>query len=332
MNTSISDTIKKAIRISLCKSHIHHTLRIINKQKIVVLMYHNFHQPNSRDHINVSLDITIFERQIKYLKKYYNIISLQELVDYLNGKISIPKYSVVLTFDDGYMNNYTLAYPILKKYDVPVSIFLTADFINRDSWIWVNTLEYIISQTKIDSLKINIPNNGESYFRLLNRTDKSKAYKILKNLLKNLHPSELIKLLLQIQQDLKVKIDPQNAINYRMLDYSTIKKMSPQYVEFGSHTLTHPILTKLTRTESIHEIRDSKTALENKINKKIRFFCYPNGDYNNEIVEITSKYYDAALSTDSNFVDRKSNIFTLNRVAAKADFNHFMWSLVHPTT
>lgn len=328
----LSLSTKKTIRILLCKSYFHHILRKKFKHKVIIIMYHNFNESKNNAHKNVCLNINSFEKQIKYLKKYYNVISLEKLIDYIKSKQKIPNYSVVITFDDGYMNNYTLAYPLLKKYNVHASIFLTVNNIKNDTWLWVNKLEYIISTTEKTSIDINIPDTGTLHLNLQDTSKKKDAYHTLKELLKNLHPKELKRLLIQIQKKFEVEIDYKVIDNYKMLNFQVIKKMSPRLVDFGSHTLTHPILTKLTHAEYKNEIINSKTTLEKILNRKVKFFCYPNGNYNQEIIEIVSKHYTAAVSTEGDFINPHTNLFTLNRVSARADFDHFKWSLVHPTT
>ncbi|MBN2018003.1 MAG: polysaccharide deacetylase family protein [Candidatus Cloacimonetes bacterium] len=316
----------------MSKSGFNHILRKFYKNKIIIIMYHNFYDENHKKHTNVGLDISCFEKQLQYLRTYYNPISLHELVNYIQNEVPIPENAAVLTFDDGYMNNYTLAFPLLEKYQIPATIFMTMDFIYNSLWIWVNALEYIISKASIKHFSISIPDRGLVTFTIENEEEKAKVYKQLKEMLKEFHPSMIDNIISELKKNLNVKIGYNEVINYQMLDESTIKKMSSPLVDFGSHTLSHPILTRLNTEEVIHEIKDSKEILERILGEEVEYFCYPNGDYNEEIVAIVKEHYKAALSTDSGFVDKSSNIFLLPRIAAKADFDHFVWSLVHPET
>ena len=95
--------------------------------KVPVLMYHyvtpkiDNHEPKNKSII----DLDVFEQNMKYLyENGYRTVTLAQLEQYVNGEISLPEKSFVITFDDGYQNNYTLAYPILKKYHFHASLFV----------------------------------------------------------------------------------------------------------------------------------------------------------------------------------------------------------------
>ena len=91
---------------------------------IAIIMYH--HIGNKKDSYLLNrINTTVFERQMKYIQNTYNIISFKELINAFVEKISLPRNAAIITFDDGYKNNYSEAFPILKKYNIPATIFLT---------------------------------------------------------------------------------------------------------------------------------------------------------------------------------------------------------------
>jgi peptidoglycan/xylan/chitin deacetylase (PgdA/CDA1 family) len=95
-----------------------------------ILMYHHISDYLGQLPLNVTP--SLFEKQIKYLlSRNFKVISITQLVESLKGNSPLPPKSVVITFDDGYKNNYLHAYPILKKYNLPATIFLTTGFINK---------------------------------------------------------------------------------------------------------------------------------------------------------------------------------------------------------
>src|SRR3972149_7196864 len=95
--------------------------RVTGRQKIFILMYHRV-APKAPPFFESVIRPDIFERQIRFLKKHYNIASLEEIESaaFNDG----GKDMVVITFDDGYRDNYIHAFPVLKRYDVPASVFL----------------------------------------------------------------------------------------------------------------------------------------------------------------------------------------------------------------
>ena len=114
------------------------------KNKAVVLMYHKvldkeeISSSYSQNGIIVSKES--FETQIKYLKKNFNIISLNSTIQSLKNKTSLPSRSCLVTFDDGWKDNYQNAYPILKECQIPAVIFLSTDFIGSDQHFWQEKL------------------------------------------------------------------------------------------------------------------------------------------------------------------------------------------------
>ncbi|MFH1867924.1 MAG: polysaccharide deacetylase family protein [Candidatus Omnitrophota bacterium] len=98
---------------------------------VPVLMYHNIDENYRESKLSVSPES--FKRQMKFLKMFnYNIVSLNELTGLLKAKKPIPYKTVAITFDDGYKNNYTAAYPVMKKYNIPASIFVVVSKVGRE--------------------------------------------------------------------------------------------------------------------------------------------------------------------------------------------------------
>lgn len=242
------------------------------KSEIIILMFHQIEKNN-------------FEEQIKYLKKYYNLISMEDAVNMLNCEKRIIDNSVAITFDDGYKNSLIDAYPILKKYKVPATLFLISDLINENKLAWWDHAELFYgNQSKIQSMK-NIPNEKR------------------KNMLKTM--------ILQIK-DIPEK--------YKFLSKNELRKMS-DFFSYGSHTLNHPILTMTKKDEAKIEIMNSKKKLENLLNMKIKSFCYPNGDFNDEIKNIVKDAgYDNACSTEKGGNKQGCDLFELKRIGV--DITH----------
>ena len=206
-----------------------------NKKRLTILTYHSIN-----DEINPDETVTPeeFEKQLQYIKENYKVISLEDAVEYLRTDIKKISDSIVITFDDGYSDNYHNAYPLLKKHNFPATIFLISDLIN----------------------------------------DKGGKY----------------------------------------LSQSQIHEMMDNNISFGSHTISHRILTGLRNDEIIGEIRDSKDILESQLGNKINSFAYPVGtraDFDDETAEIVKEYkYTCACSNVYGMNDENSDIFALKRI------------------
>ena len=127
------------------------------RSQVKIIMYHRVGANNEIWSVD-AVDSSDFEKQIRYLIKTHKIISLEELTKILIEKKSLQKRTAVITFDDGYKDNYINAYPILKKYNIPATIFLTTGHINSDKFFWWDRLGYILLNTKLK--KINLEGFG----------------------------------------------------------------------------------------------------------------------------------------------------------------------------
>ena len=188
-----------------------------------------------------------FEQQIVHLVRNYDVIPLNKI-------FSKNKNAVVLTFDDGYKNNLKFAYPILQKYNLPATLFITYDFIDKNVFTWWDRLEY-------SGKKVNVKK------------------------LKSLHPNEIEKEVFNITS---LNKNSKKSSQYDFMNWNDIKKISDVF-EIGSHTLTHPILPTISLKEAQKEIFESKKEIEKRIGKKISSFAYPNGNYNRDLIKSVKK-------------------------------------------
>lgn len=125
-------------------------------QRIPVIMYHSIGVVDKRWHWNfLTCPHQVFEDQLKWLKKTgYTTLNFQEVYDYIIKGIPVPKKSVFLTFDDGYLDNYVFAYPLLKKYGMKGTIFVNPDFVDKKEGLR-ETIENVNSDEEISKLKKN---------------------------------------------------------------------------------------------------------------------------------------------------------------------------------
>jgi peptidoglycan/xylan/chitin deacetylase (PgdA/CDA1 family) len=125
-----------------------------NRQAVKVLAYHDI------------TDVDAFERQIRYLKKSYNIISIHDLEDYIYYQKPLPLYSVLITFDDGDMSMYTCGLPIFKKYDIPAVIFIITGLINTNIPFWWKLVQEYFTRRG----EPHLGRNGFPLFKRFQRT------------------------------------------------------------------------------------------------------------------------------------------------------------------
>ncbi len=213
--------------------------------KALVICYHCI-KDEAWPHLRPT-KIADFEKQMQYLSKAYNPISLERMAQHIQNGTSLPSKAIAVTFDDGYQDNYENAYPILKKYNIPATFFLTTGFIGTGE----------------------IPVWDKEYYT---------AEKAL------------------------------------MLSWEQVREMSYSDISFGSHTLTHPFLTRIPRKQAQREIRLSKDIIEQQIGKTVTTFAYPSGNFDSEIKGIVKEAgYSAAVSTIAGHNSAHDDVHALKR-------------------
>lgn len=251
-----------------------------------------------------------FESQIRYLSKRYNIISLEKLVDSIKCGC-IPKNSLVITFDDGYRDNYIHAYPILKKYKATATIYLTANCIDTKEIVWMHKVLYMLQRTPIKMVEIN----GEVH-QLENRDDVLKASRMIGGIIKRINSiKERDEFLIELSKRLQIDIE---GIDNLMLRWEDVLTMRRDGFSFGGHTLTHPNLPSLFREEMKKEIEGSKRVIEESLGEAVTLFSYPNGgavSHYDEVVKQVVKEcgYTNATTSNSGVVDKKSDLYAIPR-------------------
>jgi len=100
----------------------------------------------------MAVTLETFEKQIKYMSQHYNVLSLDMAIDMIRERTPIPRKSIVITFDDGFKDNYEYAYPILKKYNLPATFFLADGFISKRDIFWQQKINYIFQ----DKISLNV--------------------------------------------------------------------------------------------------------------------------------------------------------------------------------
>lgn len=257
------------------------------------------------------LTIAEFEKRIKYLRRHYRFISLPQAMECLK-KGDITGNSVLLTFDDGYKCNYLKAFPILKKYNIPVTIFVSTDSVNSQNILWHDKLISAIGFTRKQQFKIK--KLSEKVFKVRTLKEKKNSYQEIGNLLKRVDNIEKVIIVDEIIKILEVT-ESVIAESNSMLSWDEIRKMRDSgLVSFGSHTVTHPILTKISIEQLKEEILHSKKIIEQHIGDQVKFFAYPSGKYNVEVENaVKSCGYEAAFNTDENFKNNSFRCFSFGR-------------------
>jgi peptidoglycan/xylan/chitin deacetylase (PgdA/CDA1 family) len=259
--------------------------RLAYQDKLTIIMYHGIIRSPLLVNDWCFVDEISFRMQIEYLKKHFEIISLSEAVERMrNGRIKRP--TAVITFDDGYQNNFDVAFPILCRERMPATIFLTTGLIDTDDTVWHCRLNLALSHTR----RPHIERNGIK-FNLSTLELKAKASAAIQNSLKKLPHPQLMATIRNVILELDGHPDASIELGspFRMLDKIAIGEMATSgLIEFGAHTHRHAILSQLSDGERENEIRQSVNVIYELTGQACRYFAYPNGraeDYNRKTIK-----------------------------------------------
>lgn len=301
--------IKSIIKEFLKKTHLYSLNKYRNN--FYIIPYHMIaDRPNG---VYPETAVSVFEKQIRYLATNYSIISLDSLVDRIKKKQSL-RGCVAITFDDGFKDNYTNAWPILKKYNVPATIFLLTGCIEDGKAPWFIKFRHAFMNTKKDHLYIDLE---DETFSLPLHTSKQRfqASNRIMAYFKSCKNEERLRVLEEIFEKLKAK--NLDLLDDLMLNWDQIKEMADRGISFGAHTVTHPVLSRVSIETAKQELSISKATIESELMRPVTSCAYPfggRGEYTSELFPILEEFqFNCAVTTEEGRNSLKTGIFELNR-------------------
>ena len=218
----------------------------------------------------------VFQQQMKYIKSNYNPISMSEFIEALDNRKNLPKNSVMVTFDDGFEDNYRNAYPILKELDIPATFFVATDYIGKSETIWYERLAYFFNRVNTHEIYIKELNLTFS----LNENNNLPHYENLIEQLKIINDSQRSKILHTLYQeygDPYLNIPANEDKLSKFMTWEQLKEMSKNNMTIASHSHTHPILSMLPQEKLHTELSVSKKIIEKNLGTPVNSIAYPDG-------------------------------------------------------
>ena len=303
-------------------------------QKFLILLYHRVTELRS-DPWSLGVAPRHFAEHLDIVRQHAHPIKLQQLSEgLLNG--NLPNRSVVITFDDGYADNLYNAKPLLERYDVPATAFLTTGYIGHDREFWWDELDRLLLQPGTLPKVLSLSVDGGAYRWKLGKAthysedaakhpyrgkvwryafdSRYRLYRSLWELLHHLTEEERQKVL----DELLVWAEAEPAVRptHRPLSLEEVVVLAQgDLVEVGAHTVTHPALPTLPAASQRHEILESKAQLEQILGRRVYSFAYPYGSISAETVSIVREAGFARACSSVADIDRRSvDRFRLPRI------------------
>ncbi|MEA3477404.1 MAG: polysaccharide deacetylase family protein [Bacteroidota bacterium] len=302
-------------------------LRRLSRSNYVILAYHRI-LPHAEAMAGVQAGMYVmpetFNNHLIFLKKYFNVITLKKLVvSRENAAIRPPVKPVcALTFDDGWKDFYDFAWPLLQKYQVPATVFLPTGFIGINKKFWTDQFAYMLRHRRVvvDTVAVD-PDISDVIQEIKDLQgpfeDQLEAgIAILKK-----YPLQIVEKI--IKGLAKIWSMEFHEADRDFLNWDEIHEMLDSgLISFGSHTVGHQILTTLDKPDIERELVVSKEKLldEGVVDPSFIPFCYPNGNYTQEIAEmVRSAGYHLAVTTKKGWNQFDADRFTLRRIGIHQD-------------
>ncbi len=283
---------------------------------LTILMYHRVLE--HEDCLNYPLESLViprevFAQQVDFLSSRYCVLPVHEAMNALRADANFNRPIVALTFDDGYADNAEIVAPILEKYGVRGTFFVTSGFVAEREAMWFDRAA--AAWASLDDAARHVlfvralSERGESGVRDKKAPSTAQWMQALKDLSPHSRQSLVDEAMAQFGQE-------PDRESYRPMSVAQLRKLKQAGHEIGAHSVTHPILPQLDERVLAREIGESKRHLEGWLGEPVDGFCYPNGDVDDRVEAATRRAgFKYACATTSGLNESSSNPYRLHRVS-----------------
>ncbi|MDI7215568.1 polysaccharide deacetylase family protein [Leptospira santarosai] len=289
--------------------------------ELKILLYHGVTDHESfgiENYSNKHISASTFLDQMQYISKYCTVLSMDDICElYYSGK-NYPSNSVAVTFDDGFRNNYTVAAPILDKFNVPATFYITSGIVNTDIMFWVDQLEDCLNLCKKQSIKIKL--DEFIIFDLYNYENRKSALTSIKKYCKSVNVKRKDEIIEQVISETEIIPSVLHSKNYEKISWAELKRLSDNPLfTIGGHSMYHDILSSFDSKERLNkDISLSIELLEYNLGIKLIHYAYPEGQpfhYNETIIQLLKdKGIICSPSALHGTNDRMIDMFNLRRI------------------
>lgn len=296
-----------------------YTLFRSDSDRLVVLTYHRVTSDMPwPDSLVVTPDQ--FERQVEYVKRRFRLLSAEEVGEIIRSRKPFPDRSCLITFDDGWKDNYEHAFPVLQAYRAPAIIFLTTGYIGTRKRFWHDRLASLLYPLVFQESRGRdvrgswVTVSMEQLIQQVASVPVCLRQPVIADITamwKQLDEPALEQRLAQLEALLGHSAA---ATSSAMLSWDDVANMAAGGVEFGSHTVSHALLDRVDGGQLNAELRLSKEAIESRLCKSVEFVAYPNGNYNEAVLRASRECgYVGGFTCDVGFNSGSEYPFTLKR-------------------
>jgi peptidoglycan/xylan/chitin deacetylase (PgdA/CDA1 family) len=305
---------------------------LCHKGKVAILTYHRVVPRNevTRRWIQPGMYVEpdVFDRHMRFLQDQFCVISLGELIDrWSTGDFDKEEPYCVVTFDDGWLDNYHHAYPIMRRLGIPATIFLPTDFVGTDEWFWPEKVAYCVKEltgkeegrrkgAAVLNQWVGISEQAIDLACAAEDTRRTLADRLIERC-KDLDQKTISQFIDVLSRELSIVLPRERCI----VNWDEVASMAKNRISFGSHSCSHRILTKLAIDDVREELERSQALLKSRSGNYVPVFCYPNGNNNLQIQGVVKDCgYRAAVGVRSGLEgNQPDRLFDLRRIGIHND-------------
>jgi len=275
-----------------------------------------------------------FRVQMELLARDYHPISLDQTVKHLRNGEDFPRRSVVVTFDDGYADNYEVAMPILDQFAVPATFYVTVDCVENKRLPWPSRLRFAFRRTKqtswTGSKTESTTNSNPESWNLGSPLNREEAFLAACDSCCQLSGEAQEEFIRRIEHELQASLPADSGS--LMMSYDQLRKLAGHGHIVGSHTMTHPNMAQLKADDAQRELAESKQRLESRLGAPIKHFSYPCPALEPHWSERTLEQcrvvgYETAVTTNSGLTRRGDQLLSLKRLRPTKTLEGLRWNL-----
>ena len=293
--------------------------------KLYVSMYHYVRDLRHSRYPEIKgLDVSLFRQQIEFMNEYFSIVTMEQVIDSVVRKIALPENALLLTFDDGYIDNYTYVLPILEEFGIQGSFFIPGKTFATHQLLDVNKIHYILASANILELVVDVKKEMD-YFRgkefdysaneelfakyaVANRFD-TKETIFVKRMLQTVLPEPVRNMISSKLFEKYIGITEEKLAYELYLNYDQIRTMKRHGMFIGVHGYDHYWLGNLETNQMKKDIEMALDTMDEFIDRSCWVMNYPYGSYNSEVLDFIKKQGAClGFTTDVRIADLKRDL------------------------
>ncbi len=300
--------------------------------KLFISMYHYTRDlKHSRYPEIKGLDLSLFRQQLEYMKANFNIMTMEQVIDAVEGKSELPEKALLLTFDDGYVDNFTFALPILEEFGVQGSFFIPGKTFSTHQLLDVNKIHYILASADICKLVEDVKKQMDKYrgseydyaptdelfekYAVASRFDVKETV-FVKQMLQTVLPEKLRNTILSNLFEKYVGVSEQQIAYELYMTEDQVRTMKRHGMFIGIHGYDHYWLANLPKEQMQKDISMALNTLDEFLDRKHWVMNFPYGNYNQDVLDyIKAEGACVGLTTEVRVADlSKDAALTLPRL------------------